>query len=120
MTTNDVHNFARPDEVRAFAGHGHADIVMLGDRAVARMTLEPGWTWHGDIKPIVGGDLCQISHLGYCLEGHVRVTMADGTEHDMGPGDVMAIEPGHDAAVIGEEGAVLLDFGELAEYAKQG
>lgn len=116
MATN-VKNFNRPDEVRNFQGHGHADIVMLGDRPVARLVLEPGWTWDGDIKPLVGGELCQVSHLQYCMKGHLRVVMADGTVYDMEAGDVLAIPPGHNASTIGDENTVLLDFGELAKYA---
>jgi quercetin dioxygenase-like cupin family protein len=43
--------------------------------------------------------------------------MDDGTEATMGPGDVVVIEPGHDAWVEGEEDCVFLDTG-VASYAK--
>ena len=45
--------------------------------------------------------------------------MDDGSEGTCGPGDVVAIPPGHDAEVIGEEPCVFLDFGEFDEYAKR-
>jgi hypothetical protein len=32
---------------------------------------------------------------------------------------VVAIPPGHDAEVVGDEPCVFLDFGEIAEYAKR-
>ena len=49
----------------------------------------------------------------------MKVTMDDGTEADIGPGDVFAIHPGHDAEVVGNEACVALDFGEFGEYAKR-
>ena len=46
--------------------------------------------------------------------------MDDGSEADIGPGDVFAIPPGHDAEIVGEESCVMLDFGEFGDYAKRG
>ncbi len=40
----------------------------------------------------------------------------DGSELTVGRGDVMLIEPGHDAWVVGDEPCVLLDTG-VAAYA---
>lgn len=48
----------------------------------------------------------------------MRVTMADGTEGEVGPGDVASIEPGHDASVVSDEPCVAVDFGGYAQYAK--
>jgi hypothetical protein len=31
----------------------------------------------------------------------------------------VAIPPGHDAEVIGDEACVMIDFGEISEYAKR-
>jgi hypothetical protein len=45
--------------------------------------------------------------------------MNDGSEQDIGPGMVAAIPPGHDAEVLGDETCVMLDFGEVAEYARR-
>ena len=36
--------------------------------------------------------------------------MEDGTEFDIGPGDVAIIQPGYDAWVLGDEPRVVLDF----------
>jgi hypothetical protein len=118
-TTMVVKRFDQPDETRPFAGHGHADVVELAGRIVGRGQFEPGWRWSNDVKPIAGTDSCQVSHLGYCVSGRMRVHMDDGTDMEIGPGDVAAIPPGHDAEVIGDEACILLDFGEIAEYAKR-
>jgi hypothetical protein len=46
------------------------------------------------------------------------VAMADGSEGEIGPGDVASIEPGHDAWVVGDETCVAVDFGGYGQYAK--
>ena len=115
----ELKNFDSPDEVRPFEGRGEADVVNLGGRVIGRGTFEPGWRWSENVKPIAGTDSCQVSHLGYCLSGRMKVIMDDGTEGECGPGDVIAIPPGHDAEVVGDEPCVFIDFGEYAEYAKR-
>jgi hypothetical protein len=36
--------------------------------------------------------------------------MKDGTEMEAGPGDVISLPPGHDAWVLGDEVAVVVDW----------
>lgn len=119
MKSVEVKTFDKPDETRMFEGKGMADIVMVGDHPVARGTFEPGWRWSMNVKPIAGTESCEVSHLGYLLQGRMRVHMNDGSEQDLTPGEVVAIPPGHDAEVLGNEDCVFLDFGEIAEYAKR-
>jgi hypothetical protein len=73
-----------------------------------------------NIKPIAGTDSCQVSHLGYCVSGRMKVFMDDGSEGECGRGDVVAIPPGHDAEVMGDDPCVFLDFGEIGDYVKRG
>ncbi|MFF5258177.1 cupin domain-containing protein [Actinomadura viridis] len=120
MAQIEVKNFQRPDETREFEHNGKADVVTLGGRQVARGTFEPGWRWSKDIGPIAGTERCETYHLGFCVSGRMRVTMSDGTEKELGAGDAVAIPPGHDAEVLGDEECVLIDFGEIADYAKRG
>jgi hypothetical protein len=49
----------------------------------------------------------------------MKIHADDGTEAEIGPGDVYAIHPGHDAETVGDEPCVSLDFGEFGEYAKR-
>jgi hypothetical protein len=107
----------KPDESRPFQGHGHMDVVTLGDFTLGRGVFEPGWRWSNDVKPIAGTDSCQTRHAGYCLSGQMTVRLDDGSEITVGPGDVVLIEPGHDAWTVGDEACVLLDTG-VAAYAK--
>jgi uncharacterized cupin superfamily protein len=115
----EVKNFQRPEETREFEGNGRAEIVTLAGRQVGRGIFEPGWRWSRNVKPIAGTELCETSHIGYCLSGRLRVTMADGSSEEIGPGDAVAIPPGHDAEVLGDEACVMLDYGEISEYAKR-
>jgi hypothetical protein len=118
-TACEVKRFDQPDETRPFVGHGHVDIVELAGRPVGRGEFEPGWRWSNDVKPIAGTDSCQVFHLGYCLAGRMRVHMDDGSQSEIAQGDLVAIPPGHDAEVIGDETCVLLEFGEARDYAKR-
>ncbi|MGB2709922.1 MAG: cupin domain-containing protein [Conexibacter sp.] len=114
-----VKRFDRPDETREFVAHGRVGVVELAGHTVGRGEFEPGWRWSRDVRPIAGTESCQASHLGYCMSGRMRVRMEDGAEQEIAAGDAFAIPPGHDAEVLGDEPCVLLDFGEIADYAKR-
>jgi hypothetical protein len=119
LTTVAVKSFDSPDESRPFEGMGHADVVDLGGQPVARGVFEPGWKWSVNLKPIAQTDSCQVSHLGYCVSGRMRIRMDDGGDYEIGAGQVAAIPPGHDAEVVGDEACVWIDFGEIRDYAKR-
>ena len=119
MPATEVKNFDSPDETRPFEGKGHADVLQLGGRTVGKGVFEPGWRWSNNVKPIAKTDSCQVSHLGYVVSGRMRIYMDDGSEAEIGPGDVFAAPPGHDAEVVGDEPCVALDFGEFGDYAKR-
>jgi Cupin domain len=119
MAAIEVKGFDAPDETREFEGNGRAEMVNVAGRTIGRGVFEPGWKWSENVKPIAGTDSCQMSHLGYCISGRMRVHMDDGGEAEFGPGQVMAIPPGHDAEVVGDEPCVMVDFGEIEDYAKR-
>jgi quercetin dioxygenase-like cupin family protein len=81
-------------------------------------TFEPGWRWSEHVKPIAKTDSCQATHLMYCISGRMHVRMDDGTEQEIGPGDLAAIPSGHDAWIVGDEPCVAVDWGGSANYAK--
>jgi len=117
-TQNTEHRtYSEPDEVREFP-NGHADILKIGDGEVGRYTFEPGWRWSNDVKPIAGTDLCEAPHMQYHVSGRVHVLMADGTEFEAGPGDVSSLPQGHDAWVVGDEPAVVVDWYGASNYAR--
>jgi quercetin dioxygenase-like cupin family protein len=112
--------FDAPDEVRPMADKGRVEIINIGGGVVGLATFEPGWRWSEHVKPIAGTDSCQAAHLGYVLSGRQIVEMDDGTSIEFGPGDVLAIPPGHDATVVGDEPCVVVDFAGMANYAVPG
>ncbi|HKH14927.1 MAG TPA: cupin domain-containing protein [Solirubrobacterales bacterium] len=119
MANIEIKSFDSPDETRPFEGNGQAEVVQVAGQTIGKGTFEPGWRWSENVKPIAGTDSCQVSHLGYVLSGRMRVQMDDGSDGEVGPGDIFAIPPGHDAEVVGDEPCVMVDFGEFGEYAKR-
>ena len=112
--------FDKPDETRSFE-HGRSDIVRLAGSTAAQITLEPGWRWSADVKPIAGTDSCQGHHVGYVLSGSLHVVADGGEEFDIGPGDAYEILPGHDAWTVGDDTFQGLEFQSqtAAQYAKK-
>jgi hypothetical protein len=121
MSGTTIVTFDRPDETRNFP-HGRADIVRVGASTVSLLNLEPGWHWADDIKPLAGTETCQIRHVVYMVSGRLRVTNADGSTQEIGPGQTYVIEPRHDAQVLGNDQLVAFEFStEAAEtFAKTG
>ena len=117
MAASETRNIAKPHETRPFRANGHMDVVTLGDFTLGRGVFEPGWRWSEDVKPIAGTDSCQVRHTGLCLSGQMTVKFDDGSEVNVGPGDVVLLEPGHDAWVVGDEACIMLDTG-VGAYAK--
>lgn len=119
MTTVMVNNLERDGELRQFAGHGHAILGSAGGMALMRGVFEPGWRWSTDIAPIAGTTSCQTHHLGYVLSGQMRVKLDDGTEFDIGAGDLFDVPPGHDAWVLGDVACEMVDYSpEATRYAR--
>jgi quercetin dioxygenase-like cupin family protein len=111
-------SFESPDETRAF-DRGRSEVLSVGELTLSRTVFEPGWKWSTSVKPLVGGESCQVRHIGYMISGRLHTVMDDGNEQDYGPGDVVLIPPGHDGWTIGDEPAVLLQIAGAAEYAKK-
>ena len=68
----------------------------------------------------MGGDACGSGHprADRGRFGALHVTHDDGSQIDVTVGDAYVIEPGHDAWVVGEQPAVLVEFDSAATYAR--
>jgi hypothetical protein len=117
MRSTEHKSFTSSDEVRTFE-HGKVELLNIGEGTVGRLTLEPGWRWSVDVKPIAGTEWCEAPHFQYQISGRIHVLMADGTEFDINPGDVVSLPSGHDAWVVGDEPAVVVDWYGATNYAK--
>jgi hypothetical protein len=102
-------SFDAPDETRT-PDKTKLEIVRMGGMSASRMSLQPGWKWSESIKPLVGGERCQMRHVGVVQSGTMHVAHDDGTEQEIGPGHAYVIEPGHDAWVVGDEPVLGFEF----------
>ena len=110
-------DFAAPDEVRTF-DKGRLELVNIGSGVVGRLVLQPGWRWSESVKPLAGTEWCEAPHFQYHAAGRIGIKMEDGTEFEVGPGEITALPSGHDAWVVGDEEVVLIDFFGASNYAK--
>ncbi|MBN9099331.1 MULTISPECIES: cupin domain-containing protein [unclassified Pseudonocardia] len=107
--TLQTRNLDSPDEKREF-DHGAMHVLALDGTTFVRGVLEPGWRWSIDVQPLVGTDSCQVAHASYIISGRFGVRLDDGTETEAGPGDALAVSPGHDAWVVGDQPCTIIDF----------
>ena len=101
--TTDADEVMTPDNARV------ETVNVMGQR-VMRLTVQPGWKWSKDIKPMVGTESCQAQHVGVIVEGTIKCVHDDGSEITYTAGDAYAIAPGHDAWVVGDVQAVAFEF----------
>ena len=118
MEKTELKSFTKPDEVRAFP-KGRLELIHAGGRTVGRAVLEPGWRWSESVRPIARTESCEAPHFQYHLSGVLKIQMDDGTEFEAHPGDVSLLPSGHDAWVVGDEPAVVVDFQGMIDYAKE-
>ncbi len=117
-TKMEVKHFNSPDETRKFE-KGKLDLVKIGGAMVGRGKFEPGWKWSKHVKPIAKTESCEAPHYQYHVSGILHVVMDDGSEKDIGPGEISLLPSGHDAWVVGNEPVVVVDFQGMVDYAKQ-
>src|SRR5215207_5404702 len=117
MPNSELKDLGTPDETRTFP-KGKMELITIGGGQVGRLTLEPGWRWSEHVKPIAKTEWCEAPHFQYQVSGTIHVLMADGSEFDVGPGQVAALPSGHDAWVVGDEPVVAIDWHGASNYAK--
>jgi hypothetical protein len=117
MASAEHKGFGKPDETRTFP-HGKVELLNIGNGVVGKLTLEPGWKWSSDVKPIANTEWCEAPHFQYQVSGTLHVKMSDGMEFDSKTGDITALPSGHDAWVVGNEAVVLIDFHGASNYAR--
>jgi hypothetical protein len=91
-------------------GGVEVDLRRTADARVKRVVYPPGFRWSTHMKSIVGTNLCMHAHVGFLARGRIRIEYEDGCGTEYTAPDVIAIEPGHDGWVVGEEPVVLIEF----------
>jgi class 3 adenylate cyclase len=83
-----------------------ADVVQIGDAAIARNVFQPGAHCALGGLQMSGNhrasQSCMAHHTGVLLEGKLHIEMDDGSTLDIVPNDVFDIPPGHDGWVTGD------------------
>ena len=98
------------DAERRTIGGVQVDVVRAGGARVKRMIYPPGFRWSTHMKGSVGTDLCQHAHVGFLARGAIHVRYGDGCVVELEAPRAIAIEPGHDGWVVGNEPAVVIEF----------
>jgi hypothetical protein len=117
MAKAELKSFGKADEVRQFP-KGRLELVQVGGATIGRAVFEPGWRWASSVQPLVKTASCEAPHFQYHVSGLLRIRMDDGTEFECKPGDVSLLPSGHDAWVVGNEPAVVVDFQGMLDYAR--
>ncbi len=86
------------------------EVAPAGSARVKRMIYPVGFKWSVDMKPIVGTDFCMHAHVGFLAKGRIHIGFPDGCTKEYVAPEVIAIEPGHDGWVVGDEPAVVIEF----------
>ena len=110
MTSITIKSLNSPDQTTTPFEKGKIETVTVAGVTLLRETLQPGWKWSENNKPSFKTDYCTKHHLMYILSGKLNVVTNDGSKKELVSGDYTVIEPGHDAWVIGDEPAVVLEM----------
>ena len=95
---------------RRTVGGVQIDVGRAGAVRVKRMVYQPGFRWSVDMKPIVETTLCMHAHVGFLAHGEIHVEYGDGCVVEHKAPQIVAIDPGHDGWVVGNEPVVLIEF----------
>jgi hypothetical protein len=96
-------------------GGVQVDVVPAGSGRIKRVIYQPGFRWSTHMKDKVGTELCMHAHVGFIARGRIHIQYGDGTTLEFQAPQVVAIEPGHDGWVVGDEPAVLIEVDFMSE-----
>jgi hypothetical protein len=110
----ELKRFNTPDEVRTFP-KGKLELVKIGGPQSGAPYLSRDG---GGLHPCNHWQRQKLwLHFQYHISGTIMVLMDDGTQQCKA-GDV-SLPTGHDAWVVGNEPAVIVDFQGMVDYAKE-
>jgi hypothetical protein len=110
MSTHDALLDPMPGAEHKEMGGVQLDVARAGSGRVKRVIYPAGFRWSTNMKGLVGTDLCEHAHVGFVARGRIGIRYADGCTLEFTAPQAMAIEPGHDGWVVGDEAAVVIEF----------
>jgi hypothetical protein len=99
-----------PGAVHQTFGPVEIDLAEVGDARVKRTVYPAGMRWSVDIRPLVGTERCEHAHVGFLAHGGLHFEYPDGCVVDLEAPAIVDVAPGHDAWVVGDQPAVLIEF----------
>jgi hypothetical protein len=119
MATTDPLLAPIPGAESRHVGGVQVDVGRAGSGRVKRVIYQPGFRWSTHMKETVGTDLCRHAHIGFIARGRIHIRYADGCTLEFVAPQIVAIEPGHDGWVVGNEPAVLIEIDFEGETASR-
>jgi hypothetical protein len=110
MSTNDPLVAPIPGADSRQLNGVQVDVARAGTGRVKRVIYQPGFRWSTHMKKTVGTELCMHAHVGFIARGRIHVEYADGCVAEFVAPQVVAIDPGHEGWVVGNEPAVLIEI----------
>jgi hypothetical protein len=98
----EARDMALPDEVKS-PPNCKVETLRMQGKTFTRFTFFPGFRWSSHVGPLMGLDLCPMTHFLYQVSGTLGLRMRDGTEALLVAGQAQVIPPHHEAWVIGNE-----------------
>ena len=86
----EVKNFGSADEAKDMPNARMEAMNALGQR-VMKLTLSPDWKWSLAIKPLIGTDSGQATHIGIIVSGSVHCVCEDGNKATYEAGEAYVI-----------------------------
>jgi len=109
LSSPEIRDFGEPDDVLE-TPRRVAKILRLKDGDATLTRIEPGWSFRQDFQAHAGTQWCEIDHFEYVISGHLSVTTSSGEKYEVKAGDVMAMPPGHEGHVLGDEPFVTISL----------
>ena len=95
------------------------DVAPAGSGRIKRVIYQPGFRWSTHMKETVGTDLCTHAHVGFIARGRIAVQYKNGATVEFTAPQIVAIEPGHEGWVVGNERAVLIEVDFMNDTASK-
>lgn len=119
MADGDIAPAPLDNGQRRVVGGVTVDIVPVGAARIKRVTYPPGYRWSTHLRPQVGGERCRHTHVGFMVQGTMQVEYADGCRSEFVAPAVVEVLAGHDAWVVGDTAAVVIETEWQMETAAQ-
>ena len=95
-----VKRFDHPEKVLVLE-KGRLEVITVGGKTLGRGSFAPGWRWsHAPTAVARPGDR-PPEHIGVVLSGRAKVSVDEGREVDLTPGDFFHISSEYDSWVVG-------------------